>query len=143
MNIDKQIAKAVEILEVVGIVCEDKDKKKYIVKTFRGQISSFGAATTMGSLISAVAFFSNKGGADTDRQKLMQAIYMLITDTTENCDENALLMYVMEERQAENYDESDLKRSVINAAVAIKLAMNAYELRDKKEDQKDDKEGGE
>ena len=91
----------------------------------------------MGSLLSAVAFFSNKGGSDTDRPKLMQAIYMLITNTIENCDEKALLLYV-----AAN-NTPTLKRNVIDAAVALKLAMNAYELRDKDNKQKSEDSGDE
>lgn len=127
MNRDEMIIKAIPILEKVGIVKIDKKKnnQEYIEKSFRSQISSFGAAVEMGSLLSAVAFFSNKGGSDTDRPKLMQAIYMLITNTKENCDEKALLMYVKDNNTAET------KRNVIDAAVALKLAMNAYELRDK------------
>lgn len=127
MNRDEMIIKAIPILEKVGIVKIDKKKnnQEYIEKSFRSQISSFGAAVEMGSLLSAVAFFSNKGGSDTDRPKLMQAIYMLITNTEENCNEKALLVYVKDNNTAET------KRNVIDAAVALKLAMNAYELRDK------------
>lgn len=127
MNRDEMIIKAIPILKTVGIVKKDEKKndQKYILKSFRSQISSFGAAVEMGSLLSAVAFFSNKGGSDTDRPKLMQAIYMLITNTEENCNEKALLVYVKDNNTAET------KRNVIDAAVALKLAMNAYELRDK------------
>ena len=138
MKIDELIANAIPILDNTGIVKEDEETgEKYILRSFRGQISSFGAAVEMGSLLSAVAFFSNKGGSDTDRPKLMQAIYMLITNTIENCDEKALLLYV-----AAN-NTPTLKRNVIDAAVALKLAMNAYELRDKDDKQKSEDSGDE
>ena len=138
MKIDELIANAIPILDNTGIVKEDEETgEKYILRSFRGQISSFGAAVEMGSLLSAVAFFSNKGGSDTDRPKLMQAIYMLITNTIENCDEKALLLYV-----AAN-NTPTLKRNVIDAAVALKLAMNAYELRDKDNKQKSEDSGDE
>lgn len=137
MNRDEMIIKAIPILKTVGIVKKDEKKnaQKYILKSFRSQISSFGAAVEMGSLLSAVAFFSNKGGSDTDRPKLMQAIYMLITNTEENCNEKALLVYVKDNNTAET------KRNVIDAAVALKLAMNTYELRDKDEKQKSEDSG--
>lgn len=134
MNRDEMIIRAIEILNTVGIV-KTENNQKYIEKSFRSQISSFGASVEMGSLLSAVAFFSNKGGSDTDRPKLMQAIYMLITNTEENCNEKALLVYVKDNNTAET------KRNVIDAAVALKLAMNTYELRDKDEKQKSEDSG--
>ena len=130
MNNDSMIIRAIEILKTVGIVKTDKNSKEYIEKTFRGQISSFGAAVEMGSLLSAVAFFSDKGGSSTDRPKLMKAIYMLLTESDANdCDEKTLLRYV-----ADHSGDRFLKRKVIDAAVAVKLAMNAYDLRQKKDD---------
>lgn len=138
MKIDELIANAIPILDNTGIVKEDEETgEKYILRSFRGQISSFGAAVEMGSLLSAVAFFSNKGGSETDRPKLMQAIYMLITNTIENCNEKALLVYVA------NNNTAETKRNVIDAAVALKLAMNAYELRDKDDKQKSEDSGDE
>lgn len=136
MNNDEMIGKAIDVLKNVGIVKTDKQDKEYIVKSFRSQISSFGAAVEMGSLLSAVAFFSNKGSSSIDRPKLMKAIYLLIVETeAKDCDEKALLMYV-----AHNHSDRSLKRIVINAAVAVKLAMNAYDLREK--DKESETEGG-
>jgi len=48
---------------------EISDKNKEVLRTFRGQISTFGAAVTMGSLKSAVAFFAAQGNSDVDRPK--------------------------------------------------------------------------
>lgn len=134
MNIDAMIGRAIEVLDTVGIVQTDKkDDKKYINKSFRGQISSFGAAVQMGSLISAVAFYSSQGGAETDRSKLMDAIYLLVTNE-KTVQEKALLRLVV--------DKKVTKQQAIDAAVAIKLAMNAYELRSETNDDKDKKESG-
>lgn len=55
----RQIPLAYKELETSGIVVK-KDEYKLIPKGYRGQISAFGAAVTMGSLIPAVAFFSKK-----------------------------------------------------------------------------------
>ena len=140
MKIDELIANAIPILKNTGIVKKDeKTGEEYILRSFRGQISSFGAAVEMGSLLSAVAFFSKKGGSDTDRQLLMRAIYLLIINDTETkidvkSEQSELLLFVIEHR-----NEPELKKNIIDAAVALKLAMNAYELRDK-EDKKDNKE---
>lgn len=140
MKIDELIANAIPILKNTGIVKKDeKTGEEYILRSFRGQISSFGAAVEMGSLLSAVAFFSKKGGSDTARQLLMRAIYLLIINDTETeidvkSEQSELLLFVIEHR-----NELELKKNIIDAAVALKLAMNAYELRDK-EDKKDNKE---
>jgi CRISPR-associated protein Cmr5 len=161
MNVDHLIGRAVGILRDVGIVQEDENNKLYILKTFRGQISSFGAAITMGSLTSAVAFYSDKGGSDTDRYRLMNAIYLLVEEDEETQKEAEieikkdkpknlkdksdsqnvqtvtpkayLLNYVIDHQ---NDTTLNLKAKIVDAAVALKLAMNAYELRDKKKDQK-------
>lgn len=142
MKIDELIANAIPILKNTGIVKKDeKTGEEYILRSFRGQISSFGAAVEMGSLLSAVAFFSKKGGSDTDRQLLMRAIYLLIINDTETeidvkSEQSELLLFVIEHR-----NEPELKKNIIDAAVALKLAMNAYELRDKDDKQKSEGSG--
>lgn len=125
MNKDKMIIEAIDILKTVGVVkIDETSKEEYIEKTFRAQISSFGASVEMGSLLSAVAFFSSKGGSSTDRPRLMQAIYLLLDRDAKEFDDKSLLKYVIE-----NSSDSSLKKKVIEAAVAVKLAMNAYELK--------------
>lgn len=49
-------------------------------KTYRGQISTFGAAVVMGCLKSAIAFFSDPNKASVDRSKLIKVMYQLITE---------------------------------------------------------------
>jgi len=133
MKIAEMIGKAIEKLYNVGIVqTDEKTKGKYVNKSFRGQISSFGAAVQMGSLVSAVAFYSSQGGAKTDRSKLMDAIYELIKPKNSN-GENLLQLVVNKEVT---------KQQVLDAAVAIKLAMNAYELRSKSDEDKGKKDSG-
>lgn len=171
MNIDKQLGRAIRILKDVGIVQtyhENGVEHEYIVKTFRGQISSFGAAITMGSLTSAVAFYSDKGGSDTDRYRLMNAIYLLV-EKDKKAKEVAKIE-IEKDKPKNSKDKSDsqkektvtpkayllnyviahqgdttlnLKAKVIDAAVALKLAMNAYELRDKPNGKESEKKDGE
>lgn len=121
-EIDALLPKAYNVLDDVGIV-ETKNNTKVIVKTYRGLISSFGAAITMGSLLSACAFFADKGSSSVDRTKIERAIEKLIgleKDTN-------LFMYVS--NQIKNNKEAECTEEVINAAIALKLAMNLYELK--------------
>lgn len=101
-----------------------------IEKTYRGQISSFGAAVTMGSLKPAIAFFSKdansgqKEGSDVQRSKLMEAVLIVLKkDENIKAKEKSLFEYV------KNHKNEDVaKENIINAAIALKLAMNLYVL---------------
>ena len=121
-QMDEKIAKAITVLKTAKIV-EKKEGKFSVDHAFRGQIAAFGAAVTMGSLCSAVAFFSKKGSADVDRQHLMDAIYMMLTDKETVSETENLLYYVTEHRE-----EKRLKEEILMNAAALKLAMNAYYL---------------
>ena len=92
-----------------------------INKAFRGQISSFGAAVMLGSLTSAIAFFSDNGGASVERKKILAAILLILErDKQENKCES-LYDYVVK-------NGDSCKEDIINAAIAIKLSMNLYKL---------------
>ena len=125
-TIDQEIKIAYEVLSKTGIAVDGKIKK-----TFRGQISSFGAAVSMGSLLSAIAFFSQDAKQDTKqeekediaRSKLMIAIFEILKQRNlipDKC--KTLFDYVKEG------EEDDCKEEILNAAIALKLSMNLYEL---------------
>ena len=116
-SVDELIPKAVESLKNAKI----SNEKGEISKTFRGQISTFGAAVTNGSLISAVAFFSDKGSSQTDRPKLLTAIQEMIG-------EKNLFDYVCDAHKQGRSKEAEVKEKILNAAIALKLAMNLYKL---------------
>ena len=98
---------------------EIADKNGKIIKTYRGQISTFGAAVTMGSLPAAVAFFSEKNKSTVERDKLIKAAYYCITE---------------EEASAEDIldkvcrNPNEYREKFIDASIALKLAMNFFEL---------------
>ncbi len=117
-KVDELIPKAVDALKQAGIA-----NGETIAKTFRGQISTFGAAIVNGSLISAVAFFSEQGGAAVERQNLLKAIKMLIPTAAGSKD---LYEYIKAQGKEK---EGTVKEEILNAAIALKLAMNLYELK--------------
>ena len=115
-----------EALVALGVAKNGK-----IEKTFRGQISSFGAAVSMGNLKSAVAFFSQKAGASVEREKLIGAIWYVWQRSMDkkkeeikvsDIDTNKIFDYVCAN------DSVQLKNAFLDASVAIKLAMNLFEL---------------
>ena len=115
-----------EALIALGIAENGK-----IVKTFRGQISSFGAAVSMGNLKSAVAFFSEQAGASVPRENLLRAIcYVLQRDQgaeaeaihPKNIKTDKIFDYICA------HESVQLKNKFLDASVALKLAMNLFEL---------------
>lgn len=141
-NVDALIPRAYKIIEEVGIA---KDGK--VANGYRGQIATFGAAVSMGSLLSAVAFFSEEESSSAvDRSKLMLAIYRLIHSESEGTDvkptENETEVKEFSEKKKEkvklfnyiienNDDINEIKEKVFDAALAIKLAINMYEIKEK------------
>ena len=112
------------------IALEIAEKGK-IVKTFRGQISSFGAAVSMGNLKSAVAFFSEQAGASVPREKLLRAICYVLQRNAGVKEEdinakaiktNEIFDYICE------HESVQLKNKFLDASIALKLAMNLFEL---------------
>ena len=77
--VDSWLSVAYNAIEKCGI-SEMKDGVRCVQRTYRSQISNFGAAVTMGSIKSAVAFFSQQGKAVADRPKLLQAMYFIISN---------------------------------------------------------------
>lgn len=114
-HVDGWILTAKEAIEKSGI---SKDGK--VEKGFRGKISSFGAAMVTGSFKSAVAFFVDKGDSGVDRPLLLVAIYYVIHGqivTPQN-----VLEYVCAN------DNKEVREQFLDAAIAVKLALNFYEL---------------
>lgn len=112
-----------------GIIDAKISKDGKVNKSYRGQISTLGAAITMGSVKSAICFFSEKANnnSDVDRSKLLDAIYYVLRnseDTKEKYkDVKNLKSYVLNA----DSDKEVLKEDIVNAAIAIKLAMNLFE----------------
>jgi len=126
-TVNDLIPYAYEALRESGIA-----KKGRIDKKYRSQISSFGAAITMGSLLSAIAFFSDKGSAEVDRQevdrqKLMDAI-LYILKNHKKCGDDIKKLYEYVNKQKNNSSNYKAQEDIINAAISLKLAMNLYTL---------------
>lgn len=121
-KVNENMEKAYEAIAKTGI-CQNG----VIKKTFRGQVSTFGAAVSMGSLLPAIAFFSDNGSSSVERRKITEAIYMIIKpEAAGNVKDAALYMYA--KQQINDKKEESCKEEILNAAIALKLAMNLYKL---------------
>ena len=115
-RVDDWIAPAMLALAETGIAEAGKVDSK-----FRGQISSFGAAVVMGSLKAAAAFFAKQGSAAVPRERLLSAMYFVISGG-ENQEPAKVFSYICEN------DTVETREKFIDAAIALKLAMNLYDM---------------
>ncbi len=117
--VDRLLPTAVQVLQDVGVA-----KNGRIPKTFRGQISSFGAAVSAGSLLAAAAFFNEQGGAKSERNLLMEAINTMMKQEKLVKRTGDTLFDTIHANQSDR----SVKDKVLSCAVALKLAMNLYDL---------------
>jgi hypothetical protein len=118
-KIDALIPHAYDVLKKTGIV-ETKEGIPCINNTWRGYIASLGASISQGSVLAAVSYFSGSKdddkGSKLERNKLIVAIQYLLEL------KQPLYTYVKEE-----IDQRKVKENIVDAAIALKLAMNLYE----------------
>lgn len=128
-KIDEMIPRAYELLGKENtkgstpIASEGK-----ITKTYRSQISTFGAAIVNGTLLSAISFFSDKAGASVNRPELMGAVYNLVNKSNGAHEKDKLFKYARDEVRSGH--KAKVTDDILNAAIALKLAMSLYELTD-------------
>lgn len=133
-RIDSYIPVAIDALSESRI-----EKGGKVNSSYRSQISSFGAAVTIGSFKQAVAFFAQdakNGSSEINRSKLIVAIdYLLqkvgavkVYGSTEAKIKDAK---IIQEEIITLTDEAELKRLenlYLDAAVALKIAMGVFDM---------------
>ena len=123
-RINEYLPLAYKALDACGIA-----KNGAVDSALRGQIAAFGAAVSLGSLLPAIAFFSERGKAASERQDLMKAIHWILlkSDGTENNEIIASPEGLFKQALGMNFDKMEAFRErILDAAVALKLAMNLY-----------------
>lgn len=109
-----------------------------IIKTYRSNISGFGAAVAMGSFKAAVAFYSSDAKSNTgeagkiNRSKLIQAMDLIVNSDKENYEKKEA-QEICKEILTNRTDKSVLDalcEKYLDASIALKLAMNSFDLKD-------------
>ena len=131
-RVEQYLPVAIEALEKCKIAENGK-----IEKTFRGNISSFGAAVSEGSFKTAVAFFSEKGGSSIDRHNLIKALWYVTQDREYKDPKDICKKIILMP------DTGEIKAQFLDASIALKLAMNVYELDKEQKSDKDKTKDGE
>ena len=130
-RVEKMIPRAIEAAR--AHIAEDREiKLKYkgaIPAEYNGYVSSFGAAILQSGLKAAIAFNeSASSGSAKDRKLLMRAVLEIIKNEKVARDAS-LLDYVL----TDGHDTPETRRKIMDAAIALKLAIRTFEL--KKEDE--------
>ncbi len=132
---DSYIPDAIEALKVSGIAKNGK-----VDSSYRGQISSFGAAVTIGSFKQAVAFFAQdakNGASKISRSDLILAIDYILNKDNYELGENKTIenkkdeVNRIKEGILKTTDQKVLKaleNRYLDAAVALKVAMGVYDM---------------
>ena len=101
-----------------------------IKKAYRSQISAFGAAVVNGSFKAAVAYFSadaEGGKADIKRSELVR-LMAYIDAKYRGCPDVKLEKADTIFRRVIESNDSDMEEEFLDASLAIKLALNAFDL---------------
>ena len=120
-RIDSLIPKAIEAVKTI----EEGMERKKLPSEYKGYVSSFGAAVLQSGLKAAIAFYESKSSSSVPNKKpLMLAILELITDKKpDKKNKDSLLKYVIKN------DSLELKDEILDAAAALKLAINTFEMK--------------
>ena len=141
-KIEKMLPVALKVLQEDK--CGIKDEKTgKINKSYRSAISSFGAAVTMGSFRAAVSFFSadaEKGDSGISRSLLLRAMDHVVnpkkvwSEKSKAKEEvQAIVIHTLDTRT----DIRKMQDDYLHAAVALKLAMNAFDMSENQDNKKD------
>jgi len=146
-RIEQYVPRAYEAIKSKHTDIATKYNDDYeVIEGLKGQIASFGSAINMGNLKSAVAFFSDQGDAKTQRQNLMKAIYLIINEDKDIDDEKTICKNrSLFEQIVNEKDENkilEFKSKILDAAVAVKLAIRMCKLVEEKTETKDQKAQG-
>ncbi len=133
-RIENYIPRAIETADVILA------KNSAIPKQYNGYISSFGASVVQSGLIPAVAFFSNSDNTEKDRAKILKALYFIAIKPDKNIDpdiigDDELLKHIIGKGGGTGAEkkrsEDKLLAKILDAAVALKLAVRTFKLTDK------------
>lgn len=115
----------------IKAVNDKMSKDGKVNSAYKGYISAFGAGIIQSGLLPTLAMF--KGNEDNEKKKaetgnLLNAVYEVVKSKYEQKPkENSLFDYVLEKMQKEN-DRQGIINEVINASVAVKLAIRTFKL---------------
>ncbi len=120
-KIEDYLPRAIDIVKEVGIA----NPRNEVDNRFSGYFSAFGASIIMSGMKPTLAFYSNDKTVG-DRSKILSAVYRIIRENNaanEPVEPKDLLTYYIE-----NETDNMLKQKILDATIALKLAVRTYTL---------------
>lgn len=101
-------------------------KDGHIDKVYKGYIESFGPTVIQSGLLPAICLYEKKGtSSEGDKIRVIEAIqYILPTDFTNSPSKFSMLV-------GGRTDKVECKEKIMNAVIALKLAIRTFEFDDK------------
>ena len=127
-TVEKLIPWAIEAVSESKM--EDEKKKGVVNKAYKGYISSLGAGIIQSGLLPTLAMY--KGNEDSDKKKanpgrLLKAIFYVIKEHHKPVEIQGddLFKYALDAE-----DQEKVKKEILDASIAIKLAIRTFKLED-------------
>ena len=110
--------------------------KLFVPDVYKGYVASMGASIILSGLIPTLAFYNNEGensGSEQPRRPLLNILQALLLHRYDDLERRSLFDYALTLQAQNNRAElRQLRRDVINASIAVKLALRSFQMKDKK-----------
>ncbi|PRR77940.1 CRISPR-associated protein Cmr5 [Clostridium liquoris] len=136
-EIEKQIPIAINLIN--QYIKDEKFYKKtddknfgQIPQEYKGYISNFGASLIQSGLVSTVAFFEADDSKSNCDRRILTKLILDVIYKNKNLkieEDKNLLSYIL----VDNSEKDIRKEEVINAAIAVKLAIKVFKLTENNE----------
>lgn len=106
--------------------------EKKVPKEFNGYISSFGASVITSGLLPTIVFFSQEGKGKGNRTSVILALEQILKEKSPGLLANERLIEKVKTMVVKNEDMQHLQEKIMEAAIALKLAIRIFPKSDKK-----------
>ena len=128
-QIDRYIPPA---MQLVTRKLASVSNKGHVPAVYKGYISSMGASIVLSGLVPTLAFYNadtRDSGSEQPRRPLLDILHELLRDRYVLKNQDSLFDYALAlEDQKKKTELRRLKRDVINASIALKLALRTFHL---------------
>ncbi len=128
-QVEKHIPAA---MELIGKKLSQGIGNRNVPAVYKGYISSLGASIILSGLVPTLAFY-NADTKDSDseqaRKPLLDILHELLKNRYVLQNQNTLLDYAISlQEQKKNAELRQLRHEVVNASIAVKLALRTFHL---------------
>ena len=106
--------------------------KLVVPSVYKGYISSMGASIIMSGLLPTLAFYNTDGdnsSSEKARRPLLNVLHGLLKDRHEGLDRHGLFEHAIGLQEAKRHAAlRQLKEEVIQASIAVKLALRTFKM---------------